>query len=108
MSRGLKAPLSPNEEATLRSVGQGATAQMLRKRDVARLFQLALVAWQGESVVITPAGLRRLGPAPARLNKPAAGYNEDDELPPDRAAALARREEEFRNLLNFTTKPDRR
>ena len=44
MVRGLKAPLSPNEEVTLRRIALGiATAKLLPARDVAYLARLGLV-----------------------------------------------------------------
>ena len=66
MDGGLKR-LSPNEEVTLRRVAQGAKAEDLRKLDIARLVQLALVVWQGERLVITPPGAR--GSARCRPNR---------------------------------------
>jgi hypothetical protein len=44
MERGLKAPLSPNEEVTFRRIALGITkAKLLPTRDVAYLIRLRLV-----------------------------------------------------------------
>jgi len=105
MDSGLKLLLSPNEEVTLQRLAQGAKPEDLRKLDIARLVHLALVKWQGERVVFTSKGRERVGQVPTK-KKPISSYNEDDELPPARAAALARREEEFRKML-FMSLPDK-
>jgi hypothetical protein len=102
MDRGLKAPLSPNEERTLQRVAQGTKTQEMMARDVARLHQLALVEWQRESLVITPLGRQRLGMLSPKPAKPALTYNADDVLPPERAAAQAKREADFLKMLSGT------
>lgn len=65
MDRGLKAPLSPEEEVTLRRVGYGvAKPNRLIARDVARLTSLALIDRQGERLVLTQLGRVRLATMP--------------------------------------------
>lgn len=65
MNRGLKAPLSANEEITLRRVGYGiAKPKDLLARDVERLTRLALIDWQGDRLVLTGTGRQRLAAMP--------------------------------------------
>ncbi len=65
MDRGLKAPLSPNEEVTLRRVGYGiAKPNELIARDVGRLTSLALIDRKGERLVLTQLGRERLATMP--------------------------------------------
>ncbi len=65
MDRGLKAPLSANEEITLRRVGYGiAKPNELIARDVERLSRLALIGWQGNRLVLTDTGQQRLAAMP--------------------------------------------
>ena len=60
MERGIAAPLSPNEEITLRRVGLGvATRKALRGDNLARLIRLRLVAEIDGRPVLTDAGRRR-------------------------------------------------
>ena len=100
MDRGLKAPLSANEERTLRRVAQGLKSADLMPRDVARLHQLALIQSQSDGLVLTPLGCQRLNMVSAQANKRAA-YIDDDVLPPARAAAQTRREADFRKFFNL-------
>ena len=65
MNRGLKAPLSSNEEITLRRVGYGiAKPNELIARDVERLSLLALIDRQGDRLVLTDLGQQRLTSMP--------------------------------------------
>ena len=58
--RGLLAPLSPNEEVTLRRVAIGiAKPADLPARDVERLRVLMLVEENGGGLRLTPAGQER-------------------------------------------------
>ena len=60
MERGALAPLSPNEEVTLRRIAIGfATASELRPRDVMRLIQLLLVEQRDGRIVLTDQGCAR-------------------------------------------------
>jgi hypothetical protein len=60
MLRGQTAPLSPNEEITLRRIALGVvpTGDLL-PRDVARLVLLALIERDGERLRLTPLGQMR-------------------------------------------------
>lgn len=59
-ARGSIAPLSSNEEVTLRRVALGiAPAGKLPQRDVVRLRTLALVEVDGETLRLTPLGRKR-------------------------------------------------
>ena len=61
MDRGLLAPLSPNEELTLKRVAHGlADPKELRASDVTRLRTLALIDDGNGGLRITRLGLRRL------------------------------------------------
>ena len=99
MDRGLKAPLSPNEERTLQRIAHGLQSAELMPRDVARLHHLALIQSQGDRLVLTPLGCQRLNLLTTPMNK-RAPYNEDDVLPPDREAAQTRREKELRKFFD--------
>jgi hypothetical protein len=99
MDRGLKAPLSPHEERTLQLVERGTSPQELLPRDIAHLHKLGLIEWHREGLAITALGRQRLGPL-SRAPKPAQGYREDEVLPAERAAAQARREADFLEMLN--------
>ena len=60
MARGLRAPLSPNEELTLRRVALGiALAKDLPAADVLRLRSLALIEDHGERFGLTALGQER-------------------------------------------------
>ena len=60
MERGLKAPLSPHEEVTLRRVGLGISkAKHLLARDVAYLIRLCLVAENDGRLSLTDIGRER-------------------------------------------------
>jgi len=75
MDRGLTAPLSPNEEVTLRRVAYGiARLDQLPPSHIARLKRLALIEDRDGSLFVTQTGRRRLANAPvARLdNMPLA------------------------------------
>ncbi len=61
MSRGLIAPLSPNEEVTLRRVAYGvAAAKTLQPTHLARLRSLALIEDRDGALGITELGRQRL------------------------------------------------
>ena len=65
MDRGLKAPLSPNEDITLRRVGYGiAKPNELIARDVERLSRLSLIDRQGDRLILTTLGRQRLAETP--------------------------------------------
>lgn len=60
MSKGLDAPLSPHEEATLRRVANGITTiEHLTPGHVRRLKHLALVEDAGGRLKLTTIGLQR-------------------------------------------------
>jgi len=71
MDRGLVAPLSPNEEVTLRRVAYGiAKSDDLRPSHLVRLKRLALIEDRDGALFVTTAGRRRLTNSPvARLDK---------------------------------------
>lgn len=57
MSRSLNAPLSPNEEITLRRVALGIScARDLSQRDLVRLKTLSLVEMDGDRLQLTADG----------------------------------------------------
>jgi hypothetical protein len=56
--RSMLAPLSPNEEATLRRIGVGTEGE-LDARHVQRLLQLDLVEWNGWTWRLTAVGRQR-------------------------------------------------
>jgi hypothetical protein len=75
MDRGLVAPLSPNEEVTLRRVAYGiARADHLHPSHVARLKRLTLIEDRDGTLFVTHVGRRRLDNSPvSRLdNAPIA------------------------------------
>jgi hypothetical protein len=60
MARGLRAPLSPNEELTSRRVALGiALAEDLSAADVLRLRNLALIEDRGDRFGLTALGRER-------------------------------------------------
>ena len=68
MERGLFAPLSPNEEITLRRITYGLVGPSdLKKSDVERLKVLALVEAQGNSFALTILGERRVAQLPNNI-----------------------------------------
>ena len=71
MVRGLAAPLSPNEEVTLRRVAYGVVvAKTLQPGHLARLRSLALIEHDDGALSITKLGQQRLTNSPvARLDK---------------------------------------
>lgn len=71
MDRGLSAPLSPNEEVTLRRVAYGVVvAKTLQPRHLTRLRSLALIQGHDGALSITKLGQQRLANSPvARLDK---------------------------------------
>ncbi len=71
MDRSLVAPLSPNEEVTLRRVAYGiARSDDLQPSHVARLKRLALIEDRDGALFVTQMGQRRLTNSPvARLDK---------------------------------------
>lgn len=70
MARGLRAPLSPNEELTLRRVALGvALAKDLPAADVLRLLNLALIEDRGDRFGLTTLGRERY----ERLHETIAG-----------------------------------
>lgn len=85
MERGLAAPLSPNEETTLRRVQTGTKLADLDKHHIERLASLELVIPNGNAVTLTVQGRRRI----------------EDSLPPARAAAQKRREPELLGHLGI-------
>jgi hypothetical protein len=58
MDRGLRAPLSPNEEIALRRVGYGSID--VSARHVDRLIKLALVEPHELGLRLTSAGMQRI------------------------------------------------
>ena len=60
MARGLRAPLSPNEELTLRRVALGiALAKDLPAADALRLLNLSLIEHRGEHFGLTALSKER-------------------------------------------------
>ena len=60
MGRGLNAPLSPNEELTLRRVALGVEPkEILPARHLARLRKLDLIEGDGTLLRLTPLGRHR-------------------------------------------------
>jgi hypothetical protein len=69
MDRGLKAPLSPHEESTLRRVALGISkAELLPARDVAHLIRLCLIDEKDGRLSLTALGRQRYQALP----RPAA------------------------------------
>ena len=56
--RGMLAPLSTHEEATLRKIGFGS-ADLLEPAHVRRLLQLELIEWAGHRWRLTVVGRQR-------------------------------------------------
>jgi hypothetical protein len=56
--RGMLAPLSTHEEATLRKIGFG-NSELLEPAHVRRLLQLELIEWAGHRWRLTAVGRRR-------------------------------------------------
>jgi hypothetical protein len=71
VDRGLVAPLSPNEEVTLRRVAYGVVvAKTLQPTHLARLRSLALIQDHDGTLSITKLGQQRLANSPVpRLDK---------------------------------------
>ena len=73
MERGLKAPLSPHEESTLRRIALGISeAKLFVQRDVAYLVRLGLVDETAGQLRLTDSGRERYqglpnGASPAPL-----------------------------------------
>jgi hypothetical protein len=60
MERGLKAPLSPHEESTLRRIALGISkAKLFVRRDVAHLVRLGLVDETAGKLRLTDSGRER-------------------------------------------------
>jgi len=79
MARGLEAPLSTNEEITLRRVAYGQSdATLLRGQDLERLRVLKLIVGSARAPTLTPEGKQRFD----RLAKPAAlaSFNVENEM----------------------------
>ena len=75
MDRGLKAPLSPHEEVTLRRIALGVSkAKRLPARDVAHLICLCVVDEKDGRLSLTPLGRRRYDGLP----RPAGSLVEDE------------------------------
>jgi hypothetical protein len=78
MDRGIRAPLSPNEEATLRRVAQGiATRDEVRAADLAHLIHLLLVEEIDGRLTLSALGRQRYqllpkAPGAADLAEPRA------------------------------------
>jgi hypothetical protein len=88
--RGILAPLSPNEEITLRRVALGFGGRdRLPPRHVERLRQLALIEEADGALRLTELGLQRY----ANLERPAKWDGPTDP-------------QEISRLLNKQTKPD--
>ncbi len=73
MPRSLDAPLSPNEEITLRRVALGIScARDLSQRDLVRLKTLALVEVTDNGLHLTPDGHQRYSRLPRATSLAAA------------------------------------
>ncbi len=82
MDRGLHAPLSPNEELTLRRVAHGlADPKDLRSFDLSRLRTLALIEEGARGLRVTRLGLRRLAEKLSAQTDTTTGPT-DKEIPP--------------------------
>jgi len=67
VDRGLSAPLSPNEEVTLRRVAYGVVvAKTLHPAHLVRLKRLALIEDRDGALSITVMGQQRLAKSPVR------------------------------------------
>ena len=69
--RSMLAPLSPNEEATLRRIGFG-TGGELDARYVQHLLQLELIQWSGWTWRLTAVGRQRYERLALDLVRPSA------------------------------------
>lgn len=77
MLRGQTAPLSPNEEITLRRIALAMVSpEELPARAVARLQALALVKRVGDTIVLTPLGRARYEALPSATTPPVETPNE--------------------------------
>lgn len=56
--KGLRAPLSPHEEAALRKIGFGS-ADPLDPQHIRRLLSLELIEWSGHQWMLTAVGRLR-------------------------------------------------
>jgi hypothetical protein len=75
MARGLRAPLSPHEEVTLRRIALGiAKAKLLPARDVAYLVRLGLVDESDGRLSLTALGRQRYEDMP----RPAEPLHQDE------------------------------
>jgi hypothetical protein len=75
--RGALAPLSPNEEVTLRRIAIGiATVSELRSRDVTRLIRLLLVEQREGRFVLTDQGHARYRSLPKASDMNATDLRE--------------------------------
>lgn len=75
--RGQAAPLSPNEEITLRRIALAVVPpDELPVRAVARLQALALVKRVGDTIVLTPLGKARYEALPRATTPPAEMPND--------------------------------
>ena len=84
MTRGSLAPLSANEEVTLRRVALGITkAADLSELDIRRLKALSLIEDNGGGLRLTPTGRER------NLALPKAANVDPAESPDDPVAKLA-------------------
>ena len=82
MGRSLNAPLSPNEELTLRRVALGvAPKEILPARHLARLKKLNLIDGDGALLRLTPLGRQRYRALPRAVDI-------DDVSPPEQLAKL--------------------
>ncbi len=78
MPRSLDAPLSPNEEITLRRVALGIScARELSQRDLVRLKTLALVEMTDDRLHLTPDGHQRYSMLPRATSLAAAPTYEE-------------------------------
>ena len=78
MTRGSLAPLSPNEETTLRRVALGVSkAATLSKLDVKRLKALALIEEKDGELRLTGIGRERYLALPRNLVVDQSGSSED-------------------------------
>ena len=79
MDRGLKAPLSPHEEVTLRRVALGISkAELLAARDVSHLIRLCLIDEKDGRLSLTALGRQRYQALPRPAARSAAGEDEVD------------------------------
>ncbi|MBN9516275.1 MAG: hypothetical protein J0H97_22920 [Alphaproteobacteria bacterium] len=78
MPRSLDAPLSPNEEITLRRVALGIScARDLPQRDLMRLKTLSLVEMTEDRLQLTPDGRQRYSMLPRATTLAAAPTYEE-------------------------------